>query len=223
LDAGTVGDNSPNVLTLQETSVNKLNRSLVITLASIVSALPAAICAEAAGADTMDPGQMAAPAAAPSSIGQSLLERVRSLQGTWDAQTSLGVITDIFQPFAYDTAVLGEELLNGKQITSTVFYVVNGELRADHYCDYLNQPRYTAVPSVDPNLLDFQFREATNLDMHPLHFHGTQWRIVDATHMVQDWLVLGGKKPVSVAHMEFVKRADGAPLPQPTKIAPVKE
>jgi hypothetical protein len=118
-----------------------------------------------------------------------------------------------------DPAVLGEELLNGKQITSTVFYVVNGELRADHYCDYLNQPRYTAVPSVDPQVLDFQFREATNLDTHPLHFHGTQWKIVDDTHLIQDWFVMGGAKPVSVAHMEFVKRADGAPLPKPTKTA----
>lgn len=200
--------------------MNKVN-SVVVTLVSLGAAL-VALQPDAVRADTMNPFQMAAATPAPPSIGQSLLERVRGLQGTWDAQTSLGVITDVFQPFAYDQAVLGEELLNGKQITSTVFYVVNGELRADHYCDYLNQPRYTAVPSIDPNLLDFQFREATNLDTHPLHFHGTQWKLVDATHMIQDWLVLGGKKPVSVTHMEFVKRADGAPLPQPTKIAPAK-
>ena len=202
--------------------MNQLNHSLLVTLVSCSATLVAGVRPDVARADAMNPFQMAASTPPPPSIGQSLLERVRGLQGTWDAQTSMGVITDIFQPFAYDTAVLGEELLNGKQITSTVFYVVNGELRADHYCDYLNQPRYTAVPSVDPDLLDFQFREATNLDTHPLHFHGTQWKLVDASHMIQDWLVLGGKKPVSVTHMEFVKRADGAPLPQPTGIAPAK-
>lgn len=92
------------------------------------------------GSDTTAP----APAI---SIGQSLLERVRSLEGKWDAQTKLGVLTDIFKPFALGAAVLGEEWINGMQITSTIFYVVNGELRADHYCDYLNQPRYSGPVS----------------------------------------------------------------------------
>ena len=48
-----------------------------------------------------------------------------------------------------------------------------------------------------------------------------KWKIVDATHLVQDWFVMGGKKPVSLAHMEFTKRPEGAPPPQPAK-APAK-
>jgi len=95
----------------------------------------------------------------------------------------------------------------------------SGELRADHYCDYLNQPRYTAVPLVDPDEIDFQFREATNLDTHPKHFHGTRWKMVDTTHLTQDWFVMGGNKPVSLAHMEFVKRPQNASVP-PTNTAP---
>jgi hypothetical protein len=165
----------------------------------------------------MNHGEIAAAAPAPPSIGEDLLNKVRGLVGTWDAQLGNGIMTDIFQSFAFDTAILGEEWLDGKQITSTVFYVVNGELRADHYCDYLNQPRYTAVPSLDPDVIDFQFRDATNLEAHPKHFHGTTWKIVDATHLNQDWFVMGGKKPVSLAHMEFTKRPEGAPAPQPTK------
>lgn len=152
----------------------------------------------------------------PASIGQTELEQVLTLEGTWDAQTKLGVLTDTFQSFAYGTAVLGQELLNGKQITATIFYVVNGELRADHYCDFLNQPRYTVQPSLDPATLEFEFRGADNLDTHPMHFHSTKWKLVDADHMIQDWYIMGGKKPVSLAHMEFVKRAPGAPLPAPT-------
>ncbi len=143
------------------------------------------------------------------SVGQKLLEKVRGLEGTWDAQTKEGVLTDVFRPFALGTAVLGEEWINGKQITSTVFYVVKGELRADHYCDYLNQPRYTAVPSADPAILDFEFRDGTNLDTHPAHFHSTKWRVVDGTHLIQDWVIMGGNKPVSQIHMEFVKRPEG--------------
>jgi hypothetical protein len=168
-------------------------------------------------AQTVNHGEMSADQSATPSVGQALFEKLRGLAGTWDAQLGAGVMTDIFKPFAFDTAVLGEEWLDGKQITSTVFYVVNGELRADHYCDYLNQPRYTAVPSLDPDVIDFQFRDATNLDTHPKHFHGTKWKIVDSTHLVQDWFVMGGKNPVSLAHMEFIKRADGAPPPRSTQ------
>jgi hypothetical protein len=175
-----------------------------------------------AHAQAMNHGETVAGPPATPSVGQALLDKIHGLVGTWDAPMGNGVMTDIFKPFAFDTAVLGEEWLNGKQITSTVFYVVNGELRADHYCDYLNQPRYTAVPSLDPDLIDFQFRDATNLDTHPLHFHGTKWKIVDATHLIQDWFVMGGKKPVSLAHMEFTKRPEGAPPPQPAK-APTKD
>ena len=63
-------------------------------------------------------------------------------------------------------------------------------------------------------MLDFEFRDATNLDTHPMHFHATQWQLVDSTHLTQSWTILGGKKPVSVIHLNFVKRPQGAPDPQ---------
>jgi FtsP/CotA-like multicopper oxidase with cupredoxin domain len=62
------------------------------------------------------------------------------------------------------------------------------------------------VPSLEPTVLDFEFRNATNLDTHPIHFHGTKWHLVDADHMVEDWFILGGKKPVALSHMEFTRR-----------------
>jgi hypothetical protein len=197
---------------LQEIDMHPFIRICTMSAALLVSC-SVGISAATAEAATMNHGDMPATAV-PVTVGEALFEQLKGLIGTWDAQTGGGVMTDIFKLFAFETAVLGEEWINGKQITSTVFYVVNGELRADHYCDYKNQPRYTAVPSIDPNVLDFQFRDATNLDTHPLHFHGTKWHIVDSTHLVQDWFVMGGKKPVSLAHMEFTKRADGAPTPR---------
>jgi hypothetical protein len=33
---------------------------------------------------------------------------------------------------------------------------------------------------------------------------------------------MGGKNPVSLAHMEFTKRSEGAPPPQPTQAPPAK-
>ena len=198
-------------------------RAMKLTLLATVCLVSAFGCA--ARAESPNQGDMpnhgdmpAEPVTAPS-VGQSLLEKVQGLMGTWDAQTHDGVLTDVFKPFALDTAVLGEEWLNGKQITSTIFYIVNGELRADHFCDFKNQPRYTAVPSPDPAVLDFEFRDATNLDTHPMHFHATQWRRVDATHLTQNWTILGGQKPVSVIQLNFTRRPDGAAAPQPTSPA----
>ena len=193
-----------------------MNKSL-ITIAFPLVLLAAALApAQEMHHDGVSTSPYQAPASITPSIGQSELEQVQTLYGTWDAQTKLGVLTDVFMPFAFNTMVLGEELLNGKQITSSIFYVVNGELRVDHYCDLLNQPRYTAVPAIDPAMLDFEFRSADNIDTHPAHFHNTKWKLVDSDHMIQDWFILGGQKPVTQVHMEFVKRAEGAPVPAPT-------
>lgn len=146
--------------------------------------------------------QSAATAAA-----QAKFDTLTKLIGKWAAPMGNGkTIVDTFQPFAAGTAILGEEWVDGQQITSTVFYLVGSELRADHYCDYLNQPHYVAALSGDPSLLDFQFREATNLDTHPRHFHATTWRLLDATHLTQDWDVEGGPKGHAEVHFEFVRQ-----------------
>jgi hypothetical protein len=177
--------------------------------ATMLGGLMLAVATGDALAQPMDPGAMPAPNAASrgAAPAQALLERIKSLEGTWDAPTRDGVMTDIFRPFALGTKVLGEEWINGKQITSTVFYVVGSELYADHYCDFLNEPRYTAKPSADPNVIDLEFRDATNLDAHPAHFHSTRWRTVDRDHLIQDWVILGGKKSASTVHLEFTRRA----------------
>ena len=144
--------------------------------------------------------------------GQASVEALRKLiGGRWEAPMGGGkTIVDTFQPFAFGSAILAEEWVDGEQITSTVFYLVGAELRADHYCDYGNQPRYVALPSTDPSVIDFGFREATNLDSHPTHFHTTTWRLLDATHMAQDWHVEGGAKGSGQIHLEFVRLTSGA-------------
>jgi hypothetical protein len=154
----------------------------------------------AALASSTAPSLASAPAG-----GDQQLKVIQSLAGSWEYKGSLGVLRDEFHPFANGTAVLGEEFMNGTQITSTIFYVVNGQLLADHYCDYKNQPFYTAAASTDPSVIDFEFRSATNLDANPMHFHSTIWKIIDSQHMIQDWYIEGGKTPHELVHMTFVR------------------
>lgn len=150
------------------------------------------------------PAAVVAGAALP---GQVAFGQLKKLFGKWEAPMgSHKTMVDTFQPFAFGTAILAEEWLDGQQITSTVFYLVGSELRADHYCDYGNQPRYVAAPSADPSIIQLDFREATNLDTHPTHFHSTTWHLVDATHMTQDWNIEGSPKGSSTAHLQFVRR-----------------
>jgi hypothetical protein len=139
-------------------------------------------------------------------------DNLKKLAGRWEAPMGNNeTIVDTFQPFALGTAILGEEWVDGKQITSTVFYLVGSELRADHYCDYLNQPHYVARTSTDPSVIDFDFREATNLDAHPRHFHSTTWHFIDANHLTQDWHVEGGPKGKGTVRLEFVRKDQDTP------------
>jgi len=139
---------------------------------------------------------------------QAQFAELGKLVGKWEAPLSDGKsIVDTFQPFAFGTAILAEEWVGGQQVTSTVFYIVGGELWADHFCDYKNQPRYVARTSSDPTVLELNFRDGTNLDQHPVHFHSTTWHLVDAEHMTQDWHVEGSKKGPSTVHLEFLRKS----------------
>lgn len=166
------------------------------------------------GRAAVPPATVSAPDAPAGSVGQALFDKVQALAGTWDSVSPTGVTTDIFRPFAAGTAVVNEEWFQGKQTQATVFYVVSGQLYADHYCNSKNQTFYTAVPSPDPAVLDFESRNATNLDIYPVHAEYARWRLVDPTHLVQDWYVVGGKKPVFLIHMVFTKRANSGAAPQ---------
>jgi hypothetical protein len=152
------------------------------------------------------PSSGASTAAESASAGQVAFNGLKQLFGKWEAPMGSKTLVDTFQPFAFGTAILAEEWLGDQQITSTVFYLVGSQLRADHYCDYGNQPRYVAVPSADPSIIQLDFRAATNLDTHPTHFHSTTWHLIDATHMTQDWNIEGSPKGKSTAHLQFVRR-----------------
>jgi hypothetical protein len=80
------------------------------------------------------------------------LEKSKTLVGEWDAPLGKEVMTGIFRPIAYGIAILHEEWVGGKQYTTTVFYMVGSEFRADHFCDFKNQPRFVAKPLTEASL-----------------------------------------------------------------------
>jgi hypothetical protein len=160
----------------------------------------------------MDMGSTAdKKAQTPLTTDQIAFENLKKLVGRWEAPLGKNkTIVDTFQPFAFGSAILAEEWIGEEQITSTVFYMVGSQLRADHFCDYLNQPRYVARTSADPAVIDFEFREATNLETHATHFHSTTWRFIDADHLTQEWRIEGSPKGNSTVHLDFVRKSQAS-------------
>jgi len=144
------------------------------------------------------------------SAAEAAFEKLKSLEGTWEAslhgQQEGKVMVNKFHVIGDGSAVLHSEWLEGKQLTTTVFYMVGPELRADHYCDLQNQPRYVAKPSADGSVVEFVLRDITNLDAHPRHFHSTTWHFVDGRHLTQDWEIAEGSKPPKFVRMEFARK-----------------
>jgi hypothetical protein len=143
--------------------------------------------------------------------GAAMFQTIQKMVGRWEGRLPNNkTIVDTFQPFGAGAYMLHEEWVDGKQITASVFYRVGSQLWADHFCDYLNQPRYTAKSSGDPAVVDLEFRGATGLDTHPRHFHSTVWHLVDATHMTQVWHVMGGPKGKVTVEIDFVRTSPSA-------------
>lgn len=138
--------------------------------------------------------------------GARALAKLMTLVGTWDAPLNGGVLTDVFRPIAHGTALLAEEWWGDTQSTATVFYLVGDELRADHFCDLLNQPRYTARPYTDSTTLAFELREATGLEEHPKHFDSVTFLFADADHHTQIWPALENGVLVKTYTLEFTRR-----------------
>jgi hypothetical protein len=138
--------------------------------------------------------------------GQQAFERIESLAGEWHAPEGNDVMIDVFRPMASGSAFVYEEWKRGKQLTATVFYMVGGELRADHFCDFGNQLHYLVKLSPEGNVLMFELQNGTNLDTHPRHFHSSMWRFVDANHFSQDWQISGGGKEPKTVRLDFTRQ-----------------
>lgn len=88
----------------------------------------------------------------------------------------------------------------------TMFHLDGGELMATHYCAAHNQPRFIMAPSSDTRILEFKFKDATNLSSSAApHMVGVKFTLVDANHHIEDWTLLAnGQK--STRRFEFHRK-----------------
>jgi len=134
------------------------------------------------------------PAGQPMTAGASF-DKLKSLVGEWVGKLSEGgqemPATTSFR-LVSDNSVLMNVLGAGTPHEMvTMFHMDNSDLLATHYCAAHNQPRFRLVPSSDPKVVVFEFKDGTNLASPATpHMVGVKITFVDANHHYEDWTFL---------------------------------
>lgn len=116
-------------------------------------------------------------------------DKIKALEGEWIG-TAEGMSSKMSYKVVSDgSAVLlvmeghgpGDEMM-------TIFHPDGERLMLTHYCSAKNQPRMKFVKGDDPNVLRFEFLDATNLaDPKIGHMVGLTLKLLDANHHIQEW------------------------------------
>ena len=145
----------------------------------------------------------------PSTIpSNAAFERIKGLAGEWEAPYRGKTMKDTFRVVGNGSAVLHTESFDGDLSGAvTLIYPVGDELRADHYCDLHNQPRFVAHTSSDANVVAFKLRDVTNLvPPGAEYFHALTIHFVDANHHWQEWEWFKDGKLKEILRMDFSRK-----------------
>jgi hypothetical protein len=150
------------------------------------------------------------PAKRPTAAGASF-DKLKSLVGQWEGTMDEGgkqmPATTSFRLVADGSALMNMLGEGTPYEMVTMFHMDNSDLLATHYCGAHNQPRFRLVPSSEPNVVTFVFKDATNLRSPSTpHMVGLKITFVDANHHYQDWTFLDKGKE-STSRFEFHRKA----------------
>ncbi|HSC45798.1 MAG TPA: hypothetical protein VLC94_08190 [Candidatus Acidoferrum sp.] len=165
-------------------------------LVAVVLALAGTVTGRQTGSDER------ATAKTQSSRNAAAFDQLKSLVGEWQAST-VESGKPVEAPITFRLASGGSALMSDLAPGSphemvTMFHRDGEELLATHYCLTGNQPRMRALPSSDPNVVAFEFKDATNLPNSAApHMAGVKFTLVDANHHIEDWtIVVNGQSSV---------------------------
>jgi len=150
------------------------------------------------------------PAKRPTVAGASF-DKLKSLVGEWEGTMHEGG-KESPATTSYRLVSGGSALMNvlgaGTPFEMvTMIHMDNSDLLDTHYCAAHNQPRFRLVPSSEPNVVTFVFKDATNLASPSTpHMVGLKITFVDANHHYQDWTYFE-KGQESTSRFEFHRKA----------------
>ncbi len=138
----------------------------------------------AAGLVVVTSAQAAGSAGSPAA---QALEKIKSLEGSWQTATTEGAAVKItFRKVAGGSAVM-EEMSYGNMVT--VYHLDGDKLVMTHYCAGNNQPHMGSKGlSSDGNSIDFDLQGVGNLaDPKGMHMSDLVIRFVDADTITERW------------------------------------
>jgi hypothetical protein len=122
------------------------------------------------------------------SDAQKLLEKFKSMVGTWEGKnTQDDAVVDTYRLAAGGTAVMSENKMGSEDMLS-LFYVDGDHLLMTHFCPSGSQPRMRATISPGLKTVSFDFFDATNLpDSQKGHMSRAVYFFPDADHYTEEW------------------------------------
>ena len=147
----------------------------------------------------------------PPAQSSAAFDKLKSLAGEWEGTANEGgkeiSATTSFR-LVSDGSVLMDVLAPGTPHEMiTMFHMDGSDLLATHYCAAHNQPRFLFVTASEPNVVAFEFKDATNLSSPAApHMVGVKFTLIDPNHHVEDWTFLANGQ-TSTRRFDFHRKA----------------
>jgi hypothetical protein len=148
----------------------------------------------------------ASPAVFAQSSAQKILDRFKSMVGTWQGKSPAGETSEVtYRLAAGGTAVMADMHMGGEDMMS-MYYVNGDDLDMTHFCPSNNQPRMKAVISSDLNTVSFDFMDATNMrGPNAGHMHRAVFMFSDSDHYTEEWTWKQADKSTTM-HFEMQRK-----------------
>lgn len=145
-----------------------------------------------------------------SSGSGAAFDKLKLLAGEWEGNANEGgkeIPTTTSFRLVSDGSVLMNLLAPGTPHEMiTMFHLDGNDLLATHYCSAHNQPRMRAVPASDPNVVAFEFKDATNLSsLAAGHMDRVKFTVVDPNHHVEEWTFLANGQ-TTTRRLDFYRK-----------------
>ncbi|HKW75775.1 MAG TPA: hypothetical protein VJN64_09640 [Terriglobales bacterium] len=133
--------------------------------------------------------------------------KLKTLVGTWEAESSKGKAVSTYELIANGTALVEHIKVPGESEMLTVYHLDGDRLLLTHYCTAGNQPEMQAE-AYDPasNQLTFNFVRAGNLpDKNAGHMHSAVLKFTGADAFTANWAFQEGGKIRFVESLPYTR------------------
>jgi hypothetical protein len=147
----------------------------------------------------------AIPSFATDANAAAAFERLKKLEGTWDATTPDGKTARVsYEVLANGTALVERDSHDGTAM-ETVYHLDGDSLVLEHYCMAGNQPRMRAA-NYNPQTgeLRFDFVSVSNLSSPGAgYMHNAKFRFISDDQFAAEWQFYENGKPKFTEQIQF--------------------